>query len=60
VPSTLVGKKAAQVVSISELESLYSSLIDNKKNTSVFLEPPMLFYQQGEREKTKEMQEMSC
>ena len=31
-----------------------------RRNTSVFLEPPMLFYQQGEREKTKEMKEMFC
>jgi hypothetical protein len=30
VPSTLVGKKAAHVVSDSELESLYSSLIDEE------------------------------
>jgi hypothetical protein len=37
VPSTLVGKKATQVVSNSELESLYSSLIDNKEILSCFL-----------------------
>jgi hypothetical protein len=30
------------------------------RNTSVFLKSPMLFFQQGEREKTKEMQEMFC
>ncbi len=41
VPSTLVGKKAAHVVSDSELETLYSSLIDDEE-TPVFLKPPML------------------
>jgi hypothetical protein len=45
VPSTLVGKKAAHVVSDSELESLYSSLIDDEE-TPVFLKPPMLPSQQ--------------
>jgi hypothetical protein len=37
VPSTLVGKKAANVVSDSELESLYLSLIDNKEILQYFL-----------------------
>jgi hypothetical protein len=37
VPSTLVGKKAAHIVSDSELESLYSSLIDNEKILQCFL-----------------------
>jgi hypothetical protein len=36
VPSTLVGKKVAHVVSDSELESLYSSLMMMKKYFSVF------------------------
>ncbi len=40
VPSTLVGKKAAHVVSNSELESLYSSLIDNKEILQCFLNLP--------------------
>jgi hypothetical protein len=31
VPSILVGKKAAHIVSDSELDSLYLSLIDNKE-----------------------------
>jgi hypothetical protein len=35
VPSALVGKNAAHVNSNSELESLYSSLIDDKKYFSV-------------------------
>jgi hypothetical protein len=40
VPSTLVGKKAAQVVSNSELESLYLSLIDNKEILECLLNLP--------------------
>jgi hypothetical protein len=31
-----------------------------QRNTSVFLEPPMLFSQQGEREKTKEHRKYSA
>jgi hypothetical protein len=31
-----------------------------QRNNSVFLKSPMLFFQQGKREKTKEMQEMFC
>ena len=37
VPSALVGKKATHVVSDSELESLYSSLIDNEEILQCFL-----------------------
>ncbi len=37
VPSTLVGKKAAHSVRDSELESLYSSLIDNEEILQCFL-----------------------
>jgi hypothetical protein len=40
VPSTLVGKKAAHVVSNSELESLYLTLIDNKEILQCFLNLP--------------------
>jgi hypothetical protein len=40
VPSTLAGTKAAHVVSDSELESLYSSLIDNKEILQCFLNLP--------------------
>ncbi len=40
MPSTLMGKKAAHVVSDSELESLYSSLIDNKEILQCFLNLP--------------------
>ena len=35
VPSTLVGKKAAHIVSDSELESLYLSLIVNGRLYSI-------------------------
>jgi hypothetical protein len=37
VPSTLVGKKAAHIVSNSELESLYSSFINNEEILQCFL-----------------------
>ncbi len=40
MPSTLVGKKATHVVSDSELESLYSSLIDNEEILQCFLNLP--------------------
>jgi hypothetical protein len=40
VPSTLVGKKATHVVSNSELESLYSSLIVDKEILQCFLNLP--------------------
>jgi hypothetical protein len=40
VPSTFVGKKAAHIVSDSELESLYLSLIDNKEILQCFLNLP--------------------
>jgi hypothetical protein len=40
VSSTLVGKKAAHIVSDSELESLYLSLIDYKEILQCFLNLP--------------------
>ena len=40
VPSTIVGKKAAHIVSNSELESLYSSLIDNSNILQCFVNLP--------------------
>jgi hypothetical protein len=40
VPSILVGKKVAHVVSDLKLESLYSSLIDNKEILQCFLNLP--------------------
>jgi hypothetical protein len=40
VPSTLVGKKAAHIVINLELESLYSSLTDNKEILECFLNLP--------------------
>ncbi len=36
VPSTLVGKKVAHIVSDSEVESFYLSLIDNKEILQCF------------------------
>ncbi len=43
VPSILVGKKAAQVVSNSELELLYLSLIDDEEILQCFLNLPCCF-----------------
>ncbi len=40
VPSALVGKKAVNIVSDSELESLYSSLIDDKEKLQCFSNLP--------------------
>jgi hypothetical protein len=40
VPSALMGKEATHVVSDSELESLYLSLIDNKEILQYFLNLP--------------------
>jgi hypothetical protein len=40
VPSTLVGKKVAHIVSDSELESLHSSLINDKEILQCFLNLP--------------------
>jgi hypothetical protein len=43
LPSTLVGKKAAHIVSDSELESLYLSLIDNEEILQCLLNLPCCF-----------------
>jgi hypothetical protein len=43
LPSTLVGKKAAHVVSNSKLESLYSSLINDKEILQCFLTSHVAF-----------------
>ena len=53
VPSTLVGKKAAQVVSNSELESLYSSLIDNEEILQCFLNLPCCFINKEKEKRPK-------
>jgi hypothetical protein len=50
VPATLVGKKPTQVVSNSELESLYSSLINDKEILQCFLNLPCCFLN-NEKEK---------
>ncbi len=57
VPSALVGRNATYVFSDSDLESLFSSLIDDEEILQYFLNLPCCFQ---EREKTKEMQEMFC
>jgi hypothetical protein len=55
VPSTLVGKKAAHVVSDSELESLYSSLTDDKEILECFLNLPCCSFN-----KEKEKRPQKC
>jgi hypothetical protein len=49
VPSTLAGKKAAHVVRDSELESLYSSLIDDEEILQCFLNLPCCFLNKEKR-----------
>jgi hypothetical protein len=53
VPSTLVGKKAAHVVSNSELESLYLSLIDDKEILQCFLNLPCCFLNKEKEKRPK-------
>jgi hypothetical protein len=53
VPSTLVGKKATHIVSDSELESLYSSLKDNKEILKSFLNLPCCFLNKEKEERPK-------
>jgi hypothetical protein len=54
VPSTLVGKKAAHVVSDTKLESLYLSLIDDKEIIQCFLNLPCCsFNKEKEKRPTK-------
>ena len=53
MPSTLVGKKATHVVSNSELESLYSSLIDNEEILKCFLDLPCSFCNKEKEKRPK-------
>jgi hypothetical protein len=53
VPSTLVGKKAAHIVSDSELESLYSSLIDDEEILQCFLNLPCYLLNNEKEERQK-------
>jgi hypothetical protein len=60
VPSTLVGKKAAHVVSNSELESLYLSLIDNKEILQCFLNLPCCLLNNEKEKRPKKRKKYSA
>ncbi len=60
VPSTLVGKKAAHSVSNSELESLYSSLIDDEEILQCFLNLLCYLLNNEKEERPTETQEIFC
>ncbi len=60
MPSTLVGKKAAHVVSDSELESLYSSLIDNKEILQCFLNLPCCLLKNEKEKRPKKCRKHSA
>jgi hypothetical protein len=53
VPSPMVGKKAAHIVSNSELVSLYLSLIDDKEILQCFLNLPCCFNKEKEKRPKK-------
>ncbi len=59
VPSTLVGKKAARIVSDSELESLYSSLIDDKEILQCFLNLPCCLLNNEKEKRPKKCRKYS-
>jgi hypothetical protein len=60
VPSTLVRKKAAHIVSDSELESLYSSLIDNEEILQCFLSLPCYLLNNEKEERPKKHRKYSA
>jgi hypothetical protein len=60
MPSTLVGKKAAHVVSDSELESLYSSLIDGKEILQCFLNLPCCSFNKEKEKRPKKRRKCSA
>ncbi len=60
MPSTLVGKKAAHVVSDSELESLYSSLIDDEEILQCFLNLPCYLLNNEKEKKPKKCRKHSA
>ncbi len=60
MPSTLVGKKAAHSVSDSELESLYSSLIDNEETRQCFLNLPCCLLNNETEERPKKRRKHSA
>jgi hypothetical protein len=60
VPSTLLGKKAAHVVSDSELESLYLSLIDDEEILQCFLNLPCYLLNNEKEERPKKRRKYSA
>jgi hypothetical protein len=60
VPSTLVGKKAAHIVSDSEFESLYSFLIDNKEILQCFLNLPCCLLNNEKEKRPKKCRKYSA
>ncbi len=60
MPSTLVGKKAAHDVSNSELESLYSSLIDDEEILHCFLNLPCYLLNNEKEERSKKCMKHSA
>jgi hypothetical protein len=60
VPSTLVGKKAAHVVSDSELESLYLSLIDDEEIIQCFLNHPCCLLDNEKEKRPKKLRKYSA
>ncbi len=60
MPSTLVGKKAAHVVSDSELESLYLSLIDSEEILQCFLDLPCCFLNKDKEKRPKKCRKCSA
>ena len=59
MPSTLVGKKAAHSVSDSELEPLYSSLIDDEEILQCFLNLPCCLLNNEKEERPKKRRKYS-
>jgi hypothetical protein len=60
VPSTLMGKKATHVVSNSELESLYLSLIDNEDILQCFLNLPCYLLKNEKEKRPKKCRKYSA
>jgi hypothetical protein len=55
-----VGKKAAHIVSNLELESLYSSLIDDKEILQCFFNLPCCLLNNEKEERPKKRRKHSC
>jgi hypothetical protein len=60
MPSTLVGKKAAHIVSDSKLESLYLSLLDNEEILQCFLNLPCCLLKNEKEERPKKRRKYSA